>query len=87
MPRRGWVACGLSVLCTALASRDGRIGWTVTVAVTTGLLAGLVVVHPPERSGDDREDRQQAEVERILARYWADYERRSARDRDAQRGA
>ena len=70
---RAWVALGAVVVAFALTVRDGRTGWTAFVLAWTGWLAAMSVrlrydeEHPHlERQ---REERFQAEVDKVLWRY------------------
>jgi len=73
---RTWVALAAACAATAMASSDGRSGWTVTVAVVTfGLAALSMRAHwldgHPEAPGraERRRARHEALVAASLARY------------------
>lgn len=70
---RAWVALAAVAAGFALTVRDGRTGWTAFVVTWTGVLAWLALrfryeeEHPHlERQ---REERFQAEVDKVLWRY------------------
>lgn len=70
---RTWVALAAACAATAMASADGRTGWTVTVAVVTFGLAGLSMrahfLDAHADRPDPKQSRHDERVEAILRRY------------------
>lgn len=68
---RAWVALAGVVVTVALTSRDGRTGWTAFAAALTGVLAVLTLRlrYREDHPVAPREERFQAEVDKVLWRY------------------
>lgn len=82
---RTWVALGAAATATALASGDGRAGWTGAVALATFSLAGLSMRMHWQDAGSDsspstaKHDERVAEILRRYEDDYADRRRRAAR--------